>query len=176
VSAPEPPLSGLFGDDELMLAVPVVGDAWEAAEREVSARLSRVHDLRLSDLLALDRIQRAGRGGIRTNALARALRIPSNRLTYQLAGLQKRRLIHRAPDPEDGRGIVLTLTPAGREAHRKALATYRRMTHGGLDGMADGVEGTRLLAAAAILSGRVPDADVARLASGDARTRSPRPR
>ncbi len=171
MNASDAPLAGLFGDDHRMLAVPIVGDAWESAEREVSARLSRTHDLRLSDLLALDRIQRAGRQGIRTNSLARALRIPSNRLTYQLSGLQKRSLIERAPHPEDGRGIVLTLTESGRDAHRKALTTYRRMTRGGLDGMADGVEGARLLAAAAILSGRVPDAEVARLAAAPGRLR-----
>lgn len=165
------PLAGLFADDDELLAIPIVGDAWEAAEREVSGQLAQACGVRLSDLLALDRIQRAGRAGIRTNALARALRIPSNRLTYQLAGLEKRKFISRAPHPDDGRGIVLTLTQAGREMHRKALATYRRITRGGLGGVGDGADGARLMAAAAILAGRVPDADVARIAAPNGRAR-----
>lgn len=165
------PLTGLFADDDEMLAIPIVGDAWEMAERAVSAQLAQAHGLRLSDLLALDRIQRAGRDGIRTNALARALSIPSNRLTYQLAGLEKRDFISRAPHPDDGRGIVLTLTQAGRDMHRKALATYRRITRGGLGGVGDGADGARIMAAAAILAGRVPDAEVVRIAAMDGRAR-----
>lgn len=157
--APDRPLSGLFADDPEMLAVPIIGEAWEAAERAISSQLESENDMRLSDLLALDRIQRAGRGGIRTNTLARALRIPSNRLTYQLAGLEKRHYIERSPHPEDGRGVVLRLTKDGRDAHRKALATYRRITRDGLSGIDSGQEGRRLMAAAAILSGdKVPAA------------------
>lgn len=72
MKAAEAPLSGLFADDDLLLAIPIVGDAWEMAEREVSAELAATTDLRLSDLLALDRIHRAGKTGIRTNTLARA--------------------------------------------------------------------------------------------------------
>lgn len=165
MSTPDIPLAGIFADDEQMLAIPVIGDAWEAAERSVTAALASAHGLRLSDLLALDRIQRAGRGGIRTNALARALRVPSNRLTYQLARLERRAHVARSPHPDDGRGVVLTLTPAGRDAHRKALATYRRLTRRGLAGVGDGADGERLVAAAAILAGRVPGAQVARLAA-----------
>lgn len=156
--APDRPLSGLFADDPEMLAVPIIGEAWEAAERAISSQLEAENDLRLSDLLALDRIQRAGRGGIRTNTLARALRIPSNRLTYQLAGLEKRHYIARAPHPDDGRGVVLTLTKDGRDAHRKALAAYRRITRDGLSGLDSGQDGRRLMAAAAILAGEKPPA------------------
>lgn len=154
--APDRPLSGLFGDDPEMLAVPIIGDAWEAAERAISSELEGENDMRLSDLLAMDRIQRAGRGGIRTNTLARTLRIPSNRLTYQLAGLEKRAYIERSPHPEDGRGVVLRLTRDGRDAHRKALATYRRITRDGLSGIHSAQDGRRLLAAAAILAGDTP--------------------
>jgi hypothetical protein len=83
-------LDGLFGGDIEMLAIPRLGEAWEAAERAVSSVLEAEHGLRLSDLLPLDRIQRSGKHGIRTKALAHTLGIPSNRLTYQLAGLQQR--------------------------------------------------------------------------------------
>lgn len=151
--APDRPLNGLFADDPHMIAVPLIGEAWQAAERAISAQLEAGHEMRLSDLMALDRIHRAGRGGIRTNTLARALRIPSNRLTYQLAGLEKRDYIDRSPHPEDGRGVVLTLTKAGRDAHRRALATYRRITRDGLTEIDPGLDGRRLLAAAAILAG-----------------------
>ena len=162
--APDVPLKGLFADDTDMLAIPRIGDAWESSERAVSAALEADTGLRLSDLLALDRIHRAGKEGIRTNALARALRIPSNRLTYQLAGLQKRRYIARSSHPEDGRGVVLRLTKAGREAHKRALASYRRITRNGLRGLDSGLDPDRLIGAAAVLSGDAPTpADVQRL-------------
>jgi DNA-binding MarR family transcriptional regulator len=150
------PLDGLFADDPEMLAVPIIGEAWQAAERAISSRLEDENDMRLSDLLALDRIHRAGRGGIRTNTLARALRIPSNRLTYQLAGLEKRAYIERSPHPEDGRGVVLRLTEEGRDARRRALSTYRHITRDGLSGIDSGQDGLRLMAAAAILAGEAP--------------------
>ena len=160
----EPPLRGLFADDAEMLAVPRIGDAWESAERAISAEIEDETGLRLSDLVALDRIQRAGKDGIRTNALARALRIPSNRLTYQLAGLQKRRYITRSAHPEDGRGVVLRLTKAGAAAHKRALAAYRRITRDGLRGLDSGLDPERLMAAAAVLAGDGPaPADVQRL-------------
>jgi len=60
------PLPGLYADDDHLLAIPVVGDAWEAAEREVSAERLAAPGTRLFDLLALDRTHRAGQAGIRT--------------------------------------------------------------------------------------------------------------
>ena len=182
------PLDGLFSGDIELLAIPRLGEAWEAAERAVSSVLEAEHALRLSDLLALDRIQRSGRHGIRTNALARALGIPSNRLTYQLAGLQQCALIERSPHPEDGRGVVLRLTKDGRNTHRRVLTTYRRITRDRLAGIDAGRDGVRLMAAAAIVSGEAPvPADVSALLSAlgvssveegiaVARARSRRPR
>lgn len=156
-TAGDQPLSGVFGDDIEMLAIPRLGDAWEVGERAVSAMLEAGHGIRLSDLMALDCIHRAGKDGIRTNTLARSLRIPSNRLTYQLAGLERRKYIGRSPHPEDGRGVVLRLTAAGREAHKQALASYRKATRRALAGLASAdVDGDRFLAAAAILAGTAP--------------------
>ncbi len=149
-------LSGLFGDDELLLAIPRLGESFENTERLASADLLAAHDLRLSDLLALDRIARAGADGIRTNTLARALGIPSNRLTYQLAGLQERAFITRSAHPRDGRGIVLRLTPAGKAMHKKALATYRAFCANSLAGLGPEIDGRRILAAAAILCDDAP--------------------
>lgn len=150
------PLAGLFGDDELLLAIPRLGESFENTERLASASLMAAHDLRLSDLLALDRIARAGADGIRTNALARALGIPSNRLTYQLAGLEQREFIARSPHPRDGRGVVLRLTAAGKAMHKKALASYRGFCANSLAGLAPEVDGRRILAAAAILCDDAP--------------------
>ena len=154
--SPQPsdtPLDGLFAGDPSLLAIPRLGEAWETAERAVSTRLSAACGVRLSDLLALDRIQRGGREGVRTNSLARALRIPSNRLTYQLAGLEKRGYIEREPHPEDGRGVVLRLTRTGREAHKRALAAYKRIAGDGLASLDSGQDGARIMAAAAVLCG-----------------------
>ena len=152
----ETALKGLFGDDDLLLAIPRLGESFENAERLASADLLAAHDLRMSDLLALDRIARAGADGIRTNTLARALGIPSNRLTYQLAGLEKRAFITRSAHPRDGRGIVLRLSPAGTAMHTKALSTYRAFCANSLAGLGPEIDGRRILAAAAILCDDAP--------------------
>jgi hypothetical protein len=51
---------------------------------------------------------------------------------------------------------VLRLTEEGREARRRALATYRHITRDGLSGIDSGQDGLRLMAAAAILAGGAP--------------------
>lgn len=68
-------------------------------------------ELTLSESAALARLDR---GGPATSAaLARAEQISPQSMGATLAALEARGLIQRAPDPEDGRRMILSATEAG---------------------------------------------------------------
>ena len=80
-------------------------------------------ELTLSESAALARLDR---GGPATAAeLARAEQISPQSIGATLGALQGRGLIAKAPDPEDGRRMILTLTDAGLEVlrHRRNRRT-----------------------------------------------------
>ena len=80
-------------------------------------------ELTLSESAALARLDR---GGPATAAeLARAEQISPQSIGATLGALQERGLIAKAPDPEDGRRMILTLTDAGLEVlrHRRNRRT-----------------------------------------------------
>jgi len=49
------------------------------------------------------------------NHLAHAAGIHKSQMSRVVSGLAKRGMVRRAPDPDDARGVRLTLTPAGRK-------------------------------------------------------------
>jgi DNA-binding MarR family transcriptional regulator len=80
-------------------------------------------ELTLSESAALARLDR---GGPATAAeLARAEQISPQSMGATLGALQERGLIAKAPDPQDGRRMILTLTDAGLEVlrHRRNRRT-----------------------------------------------------
>ena len=80
-------------------------------------------ELTLSESAALARLDR---GGPATAAeLARAEQISPQSIGATLGALQERGLIAKAPDPDDGRRMILTLTDAGLEVlrHRRNRRT-----------------------------------------------------
>jgi DNA-binding MarR family transcriptional regulator len=51
--------------------------------------------------------------------------IPKNSISRAVARLQTRKLIRRAPDPEDSRAAILRLTPRGRRLYEQILPRFR---------------------------------------------------
>jgi DNA-binding MarR family transcriptional regulator len=80
-------------------------------------------ELTLSESAALARLDRAGPAT--AAELARAEQISPQSMGATLGALQERGLIAKAPDPKDGRRIILTLTEAGLEVlrHRRNRRT-----------------------------------------------------
>lgn len=77
-------------------------------------------DLTPSQTAVLIRMWKEGPSS--TSALAGAERVRPQSMAATVAGLDQQGLIRRAPDPEDGRRQVLSLTAAGRrraENHRQ---------------------------------------------------------
>lgn len=62
--------------------------------------------------LLLHRLENEGPLGVK--ALAGAMGIDSSTVTRQVAPLVDQGLVRRVPNPDDGRAVVLALTPAGR--------------------------------------------------------------
>ncbi|HEY7256867.1 MAG TPA: MarR family transcriptional regulator [Solirubrobacterales bacterium] len=77
-------------------------------------------DLTLPETAALARLDRGGPST--ASALAREEQISPQSMGATLAGLETRGLIARAPDPDDGRRVVLSLSGAGRQALRDRRA------------------------------------------------------
>jgi len=73
-------------------------------------------ELTLPESSALARLDSAG--STTAAALARLEQISPQSMGATLGALQARGMIERAPDPEDGRRVFLSVTEAGREALR----------------------------------------------------------
>lgn len=70
-------------------------------------------------------------GRLRPQDLAREIDWEQSRLSHQIARMAKRGLVAREECAEDGRGVLVAITPAGREvieaAAPKHVATVRRL-------------------------------------------------
>jgi DNA-binding MarR family transcriptional regulator len=70
-------------------------------------------------------------GRLRPQDLATAIDWEQSRLSHQIARMSKRGLVAREECLEDGRGVLVAITPAGREvieaAAPKHVATVRRL-------------------------------------------------
>jgi DNA-binding MarR family transcriptional regulator len=69
--------------------------------------------------------------------LAEAMGYDKTRLITLLDALEADGLITRTPDPDDRRARVISLTPAGRDAHRAARRSIRAMEKRLLAGVGD---------------------------------------
>jgi DNA-binding MarR family transcriptional regulator len=99
-----------------------VGDSSVAAARDLRVLFSRLRrrlrslgvddDLTPSQTAVLTRLWKEGASS--ASALAGAERVRPQSMATIVAALEQRGLIERAPDPEDGRRQVVSLTGAGR--------------------------------------------------------------
>jgi MarR family transcriptional regulator, organic hydroperoxide resistance regulator len=107
------------------------------------------------------------RPGITAGSLARALRVHPSTLTGVLRRLERRGLVRRTRDPEDGRRALLELTPRGRKLDVPSPGTVEAVVSRILSGMPP----ARSRAAAELLA-----ALAAALLEESASRRSPRAR
>ncbi len=66
------------------------------------------------------------RGPITLTDLANHLGVPVTTLADAVRSMIERRHLRRATHPSDGRASLLSLTPAGLRAHRRASASFER--------------------------------------------------
>lgn len=94
----------------------------------VVRRLRQVHghgELTFSESSVLSRLDREGSAG--PGALAEAEQIRPQAMGATLGGLEERGLVTRSADPQDGRRVLMSLTPRGERAllDRRSLTKQR---------------------------------------------------
>lgn len=106
---------------------PLEMDAWGGFLRmhtllygELDRRLARAEQMPLSTYDVLLRLSWAGRAGLRMSELANQVIKTSGGVTRLADRLEREGLIERVRCPEDLRGFVARITPAGRRALRRA--------------------------------------------------------
>ena len=106
-------------------------------------------DLTIPESLALSRLDRGGPAT--SSELARAERISPQSMGTTIAELERRDLVAREKDPEDGRRIVLSITEAGRQLVHDRRGVRTEMIARALDGAFSPAELEQLRAAAPLL-------------------------
>ncbi|NJQ00555.1 MarR family winged helix-turn-helix transcriptional regulator [Streptomyces zingiberis] len=119
--ATPPAADGLLDDLQHQVAV--------FARRAEQTRLGGVGQVRNSmdraAYLLLNRLDREGPTGVK--ALAAGMGIDSSTVTRQVAPLVDTGLVKRASHPEDGRAVVLELSPRGRARLNDVRFSRRRL-------------------------------------------------
>jgi DNA-binding MarR family transcriptional regulator len=109
------------------------------ARRVEQVRMGGVGDQRNSmdraAFLLLNRLDWTGPVGVK--ALAQAMGIDSSTVTRQVAPLVDCGLVGRVPNPDDGRAVLLELSPRGRERLEEVRASRQLMIHQLLAGWPD---------------------------------------
>jgi DNA-binding MarR family transcriptional regulator len=99
---------------------------------EVALRMSAMlnrglvesHKLTLVDVRLLDMLNKSPAGAARMGDLADGLMSLPSRVTRQIRRLEGQGLVRREASPDDGRGVVASITDEGRMAVNHAMITY----------------------------------------------------
>jgi DNA-binding MarR family transcriptional regulator len=73
------------------------------------------HDISVTQCYALEALLRRGPSGL--NELAAELYLDKSTASRVVAALERKQYVSRAAHPEDGRAVVLAVTPKGRRLH-----------------------------------------------------------
>jgi DNA-binding MarR family transcriptional regulator len=82
------------------------------------------HKLSLVDVRLLEILTRSDTGAARMGDLAEQLLALPSRVTRQIRRLETAGLVRREASPDDGRGVLATITAEGRLLVEEALVTY----------------------------------------------------
>jgi len=88
--------------------------------------LTDQHGLTLVDVRLLEILSTSENGSARMGDLAAQLLSLPSRVTRQIRRLEQAGLVERGASPEDGRGVLATITDAGRELVEEAMSSYSR--------------------------------------------------
>jgi DNA-binding MarR family transcriptional regulator len=85
------------------------------------------HHLTLNDVRLLDILDKSATGSARMGDLADGLMSLPSRVTRQIRRLELEGLVRRGASPDDGRGVLASITEEGRCAVAGAMQTYVRV-------------------------------------------------
>jgi DNA-binding MarR family transcriptional regulator len=90
----------------------------------LSAVLARSCGLTINDFEILVRLDRAPEPGLRLGELNSAVPLTQPALSRAVARLAERGCLSRAGAPRDRRGVLIAITPAGRDLLRRAIPVH----------------------------------------------------
>jgi DNA-binding MarR family transcriptional regulator len=88
--------------------------------------LRETHDLTMFDFLVLHILAKSPQGSARMGDLSQALVLRPSRVTEQIRRMESQGLVRRTPSPNDGRGVITSITREGRARVKPAAWTYTR--------------------------------------------------
>ncbi len=86
------------------------------------------HHLTLNDVRLLDMLEKSPTGAARMGDLADGLMSLPSRVTRQIRRLEMQGLVSRGASPDDGRGVLATITNEGRERRPRSWGGCRTRT------------------------------------------------
>jgi DNA-binding MarR family transcriptional regulator len=92
----------------------------------LAAALEADSGLTITEFEVLLRLGAAGPAGMRPGALCPAIRLTQPSVSRAVARLERQGRVCRAGAPGDGRGVLVSLTPAGRAVLAQASAVHDR--------------------------------------------------
>ena len=94
---------------------------------QLSAALAESCGLSINEFEILLQVSRAAGPGLRPGLLGSAVRLTQPSLSRAVARLERRGWLRRSGAPGDGRGVLVTITPAGREVLGRAAGLHARI-------------------------------------------------
>ena len=98
--------------------------AHSAITRSLERDLADEHSLTLSDYDVLLQLWRAEEKRLRPVELSKAVLLTRSGITRLIQGLEREGLVEKTDCPDDARGFLVALTPAGDALVEKARATH----------------------------------------------------
>jgi DNA-binding MarR family transcriptional regulator len=91
---------------------------------QLSTALARACDLSINDFEILLRLEPAPPPGLRLGDLRSAVRLTQPSLSRAVTRLAQRGWLARASVPDDGRGVLISITQDGRQVLRRAVGVH----------------------------------------------------
>jgi DNA-binding MarR family transcriptional regulator len=91
---------------------------------QLSVALTRACGLSINEFQILLRVDRAPEPGVRLGELRSAVRLTQPSLSRAVARLERHGWLRRAGAAGDGRGVMVTMTPAGRDVVARGSAVH----------------------------------------------------
>lgn len=91
---------------------------------ELNRNLQERHGLSLADYRILVMLSEASDGSVRMSDLADGVLSSRSRLTHQIRRMEQEGMVVRSSCPEDGRGVLATITDEGRRRLADAAPTH----------------------------------------------------
>ena len=98
--------------------------AHAAVTEQLSAALTESCGLSINEFELLLQVNRAAEAGLRQGVLGCSVRLTQPSLSRAVARLERHGWLRRSGAPGDGRGVLVAITPAGREVLARAAGIH----------------------------------------------------